>query len=86
MTVLIGLRNQYGTDLMETSVKTLSKPVINRMVGPDLVGQIDDFACRQLDRVRRIFIRNILNKTNIHAVHDYSLARVLLARREERRH
>lgn len=36
---------------METSVKTLSKPVIDRVVGPNLVGQIDEFACRQLDRV-----------------------------------
>lgn len=42
---------QYGTDLMESSVKTLSKPVINRVVGPSLAGQLDDFACRQLDRV-----------------------------------
>lgn len=47
---------QYGTDLMETSVKTLSKPVINRVVGPNLVGQIDDFACRQLDRVSRLLV------------------------------
>lgn len=43
---------KYGTDLVESSVKTVSKPVINRVIGPGLVGQLDDFACRQLDRVR----------------------------------
>jgi hypothetical protein len=39
---------------MEGTVKTISQPVINRVVGPSLVGQIDNFACRQLDRVRAV--------------------------------
>jgi hypothetical protein len=38
---------QYGAAMVESSVKTISKPVINRLP----VGQIDEFACRQLDRV-----------------------------------
>lgn len=33
---------------MESSVKTISRPVINRLP----VNQLDEFACRQLDRVR----------------------------------
>ncbi|GAA95485.1 uncharacterized protein L969DRAFT_614927 [Mixia osmundae IAM 14324] len=41
---------KYGADLVESSVKTISRPVIGRVVGPELAGQIDDFACRQLDR------------------------------------
>merc|ERR1712093_89417 len=41
---------KYGTDLVESSVKTISKPVISRVVGQNLAGQLDDFACRQLDR------------------------------------
>lgn len=45
------IAKQYGTDFMEGTVKTISQPVINRVVGPSLVGQIDNFACRQLDRV-----------------------------------
>jgi hypothetical protein len=36
--------------MMESSVKSLSKPVIQRL--PVDVGQLDEFACRQLDRVR----------------------------------
>ncbi|KAF8517892.1 transcription factor Opi1-domain-containing protein [Hysterangium stoloniferum] len=39
---------KYGATLMESSVKTISRPVINRLP----VGQIDEFACRQLDRFR----------------------------------
>lgn len=34
--------------MMESSMKTISRPVIDRLP----VGQLDDFACRQLDRVR----------------------------------
>lgn len=40
---------QYGAEMMESSVKTISKPVIDRLP----VNQIDEFACRQLDRVSR---------------------------------
>lgn len=39
---------QYGAGLVESSVKAVSKPVINRLP----VDQLDEFACRQLDRVR----------------------------------
>ena len=39
--------SQYGASIMESSVKTISRPVINRLP----VEQIDEFACRQLDRV-----------------------------------
>ncbi|KAF8587883.1 Opi1-domain-containing protein [Ramaria rubella] len=37
---------KYGANLMESSVKTISRPVIDRLP----VEQIDEFACRQLDR------------------------------------
>lgn len=40
--------SQYGAEMMESSVKTISRPVIERLP----VGQLDEFACRQLDRVR----------------------------------
>ena len=43
---------QYGAEMMESSVKTISRPVIDRLP----VGQLDDFACRQLDRVRHILV------------------------------
>lgn len=33
--------------MMESSVKAVSRPVIDRLP----VGQLDDFACRQLDKV-----------------------------------
>jgi hypothetical protein len=36
--------------MMESSVKTISRPVIDRL--PVDVNQLDEFACRQLDRVR----------------------------------
>ena len=38
--------------MMESSVRTISRPVIDRL--PVNVNQIDEFACRQLDRVRTI--------------------------------
>ncbi|KAG8935976.1 hypothetical protein FRC02_005172 [Tulasnella sp. 418] len=37
----------YGAGLVESSVKTISKPVMNRLP----VNQLDEFACRQLDRL-----------------------------------
>ncbi|KAF5362356.1 hypothetical protein D9756_002796 [Leucocoprinus leucothites] len=37
---------KYGARMVESSVKTISKPVINRLP----VNQIDEFACRQLDK------------------------------------
>ena len=43
--LLIGI--QYGAEMMESSMRSISKPVINRLP----VNQIDEFACRQLDRV-----------------------------------
>ncbi|KAI0339364.1 Opi1-domain-containing protein [Trametopsis cervina] len=39
---------KYGAEMMESSVKTISRPVIDRLP----VGQLDEFACRQLDRVK----------------------------------
>lgn len=40
---------QYGAEMMESSVKNISRPVIDRL--PVDVNQLDEFACRQLDRV-----------------------------------
>ncbi|KAJ3780474.1 transcription factor Opi1-domain-containing protein [Lentinula aff. detonsa] len=40
---------KYGAEIMETGVKTISRPVIDRLP----TGQLDDFACRQLDRLDR---------------------------------
>ncbi|KAF5393190.1 hypothetical protein D9757_001203 [Collybiopsis confluens] len=37
---------KYGAEIMESGVKTISRPVIDRLP----TGQLDDFACRQLDR------------------------------------
>jgi len=39
---------KYGAEMMESSVKTISRPVIDRL--PVNVNQLDEFACRQLDR------------------------------------
>ncbi|TFK66239.1 Opi1-domain-containing protein [Pluteus cervinus] len=36
---------KYGAEIMESSVKTISRPVIDR-----IPAQLDEFACRQLDR------------------------------------
>ncbi|OBZ66395.1 hypothetical protein A0H81_13567 [Grifola frondosa] len=38
---------KYGAEMMESSVKSISRPVIERLP----VGQIDEFACRQLDKL-----------------------------------
>ncbi|CCM02619.1 uncharacterized protein FIBRA_04722 [Fibroporia radiculosa] len=37
---------KYGAEMMESSVKTISRPVFDRLP----VDQLDEFACRQLDR------------------------------------
>ncbi|PBK66781.1 Opi1-domain-containing protein [Armillaria solidipes] len=42
---------KYGAEMMESGVKTISKPVIDRL--PVNVEQLDEFACRQLDRLDR---------------------------------
>ncbi|KAG6907647.1 hypothetical protein DXG01_008097 [Tephrocybe rancida] len=42
---------KYGAEMMESSVKTISRPVIDRL--PVNVNQLDEFACRQLDRLDR---------------------------------
>ncbi|KAJ3493302.1 hypothetical protein NMY22_g20229 [Coprinellus aureogranulatus] len=42
---------KYGAQMVESSVKTLSRPVIDRL--PVNVNQLDEFACRQLDRFDR---------------------------------
>lgn len=56
-------RMQYGAEMVESSVKTISKPVINRLP----VNQIDDFACRQLDKVSSSPFFTILFKIAIRA-------------------
>lgn len=40
---------KYGAEMVESSVKTISRPVIDRL--PVNVNQLDEFACRQLDRL-----------------------------------
>ncbi|KAL4078876.1 transcription factor Opi1-domain-containing protein [Scleroderma yunnanense] len=40
---------KYGAEMMESSVKSISRPVIDRLP----VEQLDEFACRQLDRLER---------------------------------
>ncbi|KAN0061282.1 transcriptional regulator opi1 [Thecaphora frezii] len=45
---------KYGADLVESSVKSISRPVVSRLgasLGERGVEQLDDFACRQLDRI-----------------------------------
>lgn len=45
---------KYGGDFVESSVKAISRPVVSRLgarLGERGVEQLDDFACRQLDRV-----------------------------------
>ncbi|EJD41783.1 Opi1-domain-containing protein [Auricularia subglabra TFB-10046 SS5] len=37
---------KYGAEMVESSVKTISRPVIGRLP----VGSLDEFACRQLDK------------------------------------
>ncbi|RPD64490.1 Opi1-domain-containing protein [Lentinus tigrinus ALCF2SS1-7] len=37
----------YGAEMMESSMKSISRPVIDRLP----VNQLDEFACRQLDRL-----------------------------------
>ncbi|KAF8961993.1 transcription factor Opi1-domain-containing protein [Flammula alnicola] len=39
---------KYGAEMVESSVKSISRPVIDRL--PVNVNQLDEFACRQLDR------------------------------------
>lgn len=58
-------RIQYGANLMESSVKTISRPVFDRLP----VGQLDEFACRQLDRVRIsvIYTSSLINLTGYSA-------------------
>ncbi|KIP03570.1 hypothetical protein PHLGIDRAFT_130057 [Phlebiopsis gigantea 11061_1 CR5-6] len=38
---------KYGAEMMESSMKTISRPVIDRLP----VNQLDEFACRQLDKL-----------------------------------
>ena len=40
--------------MMESSTTTILRPVINQLP----ITKLDDFACRQLDKVRAIFIVN----------------------------
>ncbi|KAI0326995.1 Opi1-domain-containing protein [Cubamyces sp. BRFM 1775] len=43
----LSIQPSYGAEMMESSVKSISRPVIDRLP----VGQLDEFACRQLDRL-----------------------------------
>ena len=49
---ILSLPSQYGAEMVESSVKSISRPVIDRL--PVNVNQIDEFACRQLDRIRSV--------------------------------
>jgi hypothetical protein len=40
--------SQYGADLVESSISAVSRPIANNL---PLGGALDDFACRQLDRI-----------------------------------
>jgi hypothetical protein len=45
---------KYGGDFVESSVKAISRPVVSRLgarLGERGVEQLDEFACRQLERV-----------------------------------
>ncbi|KAG0253248.1 hypothetical protein BG011_006451 [Mortierella polycephala] len=44
---------KYGAEMVESSVKTLSRPVFDKLE-PKL-GQLDDFACRQLDKLEKVY-------------------------------
>ncbi|KAL7280591.1 hypothetical protein ACG7TL_005526 [Trametes sanguinea] len=56
---------KYGAEMMESSVKSISRPVIDRLP----VGQIDDFACRQLDRSSSDVSRPVILSLS---PHDYA--------------
>ena len=48
MTILIrGQLRQYGAGLVESSLSSISRPLANNLQ----LGQLDEFACRQLDRL-----------------------------------
>ncbi|KAF9316878.1 hypothetical protein BG003_001469 [Podila horticola] len=44
---------KYGAEMVESGVKSLSKPVLDKLE-PKL-GQLDDFACRQLDKLEKVY-------------------------------
>ncbi|KAF9921588.1 hypothetical protein FBU30_008354 [Linnemannia zychae] len=44
---------KYGAEMVESGVKSLSKPVFEKLE-PKL-GQLDDFACRQLDKFEKVY-------------------------------
>ena len=46
--------------MMESSVKTISRPVIDRLP----VNQLDEFACRQLDRVSNVKCMHMLAQSH----------------------
>ncbi|RDB15952.1 Transcriptional repressor OPI1 [Hypsizygus marmoreus] len=54
---------KYGAEMVESSVKTISRPVIDRL--PVNVNQLDEFACRQLDRLDRYRRPSSDDSTNI---------------------
>ncbi|KAF9582733.1 hypothetical protein BGW38_010834, partial [Lunasporangiospora selenospora] len=43
----------YGAEMVESGVKSISKPVFDKLE-PKL-GQLDDFACRQLDKLEKVY-------------------------------
>lgn len=45
---------RYGAQAVESSVKTVTKPILNRYIEPNL-DRINKFACNQLDKLERSF-------------------------------
>ncbi|KAF9578795.1 hypothetical protein BGW38_005238 [Lunasporangiospora selenospora] len=44
---------KYGAEMVESGVKSLSKPVFEKF--EPTLGQLDDFACRQLERIEKVY-------------------------------
>ena len=61
---------------MESSVKSISRPVIDRLP----VTSLDEFACRQLDRVRAIRLLSVFYSSFVAFCSCLSLLRPLLLR------
>jgi hypothetical protein len=63
--------------MVESSVKSISRPVIDRL--PVDVNQLDEFACRQLDRVSSITYRTYFNISSM-GRHVFDCAFVIIDR------
>lgn len=62
---------RYGADLVESGVKTISRPVIGRVINAEQLGHLDDFACRQLDRLGGPLSSSPVTTPNIPKVQPY---------------